>query len=205
MNIVRTKDLEDVNRIVEIHLSSFPGFFLTFLGEGFLKYLYKGYIKHPDSGIIVASEENQIIGFLAYSTNISQFYSFLLKKYFFPFAWYGFLGALRSPKSILRIIRALTYPNKTKENHEKYVEISSIAVNPKAQTKGIGSDLIKFLCESFIDSPFKQIRLETDAENNSKANAFYQKNGFIIEKTSISPEGRVMNHYVKNDWKGFIE
>ncbi len=196
MNIVETKDLEDVNQIVEIHLSSFPGFFLTFLGKGFLKYLYKGYIKHSDSGIIVASEENQIIGFLAYSTNLSEFYSFLLKKYFIPFAWYGFLGALRSPESFFRIIRALRYP-KVMNDNEKYVEISSIAVDPRVQTKGIGSNLIKFLCEFLLDSPFRKIKLETDAENNEIVNAFYQKNGFKIEKKKNTPEGRRMNYYSK--------
>ncbi|MGE4284865.1 MAG: GNAT family N-acetyltransferase [Clostridia bacterium] len=196
MEIQKATDFHDIEPIVAIHLSSFPGFFLTFLGKGFLKYLYKGFMLHPDSGILVAKEESRTVGFLAYSTELSKFYSFILKRYFFPFAWFGFLGAIRSPKSILRIIRALTYPSVTKTD-EKYIEISSIAVNPTVQTKGIGSGLIKYLCELFKDSEFKVIRLETDAENNDAANTFYQKNGFVIENVSESPEGRKMNHYFK--------
>ncbi len=165
--------------------------------RGFLKYLYKGFILHPDSGILVAKEESHTVGgFLLIPQNLQNYYSFILKRFFFPFAWYGFLGALRSPKSILRIIRALTYPS-AKKTDEKYIEISSIAVDPTVQTKGIGSRLIKYLCEMFKDSEFQVIRLETDAENNEVANAFYQKNGFEIENISESPEGRRMNHYSK--------
>jgi ribosomal protein S18 acetylase RimI-like enzyme len=194
MEIINTTNTRDIRQVVEIHLSSFPGFFLTFLGKGFLKYLYKGFILHPDSGIIVAKDEKKIIGFLAYSTNLSEFYSFLIKRYFFPFAWYGFLGGLRSPKSLLRIIRALRYPSETKTD-EKYVEISSIAVDPAVQTKGIGSGLINRICELFKDSEFQVIRLETDADNNEAVNGFYQKNGFQVENVSETPEGRRMNHY----------
>ena len=196
MKIQKATFFHEVEQIVAIHLSSFPGFFLTFLGKGFLKYLYKGFMLHPDSGILVAKEESRVVGFLAYSTELSKFYAFILKRYFFPFAWYGFLGALRSPKSILRIIRALTYPS-AKETDEKYIEISSIAVDPTIQTKGIGSGLIKYLLEMFKASEFKVIRLKTDAENNEAANTFYQKNGFEIEHVSKSPERRKMNHYVR--------
>ena len=128
MIIKKATNLDEVEQIVVIHLTSFPDFFLTFLGKGFLKYLYKGFIQHSESGILVAQTDSCLVGFLAYSTNLSEFYSFLIKKYFFPFAWYGFLGALRSPKNIFRIVRAMTYPNISKKN-EKAIEISSIAVN----------------------------------------------------------------------------
>ncbi|MBJ2357867.1 GNAT family N-acetyltransferase [Sphaerochaeta sp. S2] len=197
MKIQKATDFHEVEQIAAIHLSSFPGFFLTFLGKGFLKYLYKGFILHPDSGILVAKKESRVVGFLAYSTELSQFYSFILKRFFFPFAWYGFLGALRSPKSILRIIRALTYPS-AKKTDKKNIEISSIAVDPNVQTKGIGSVLIEQLCEIFKDSEFQVICLETDAENNDAANAFYEKNGFKVENVSETPEGRRMNHYIRH-------
>lgn len=197
MEIIQASNTSDAKQIAKIHIRSFPGFFLTFLGEGFLSYLYAGFIQHQDSGVLIARDGEQIFGFLAYSKDLSKFYSFLLKKYFFAFAWYGFLGAIRSPKSVLRIIRALTYPN-AKKTDEKHIEISSIAVDPTVQTKGIGSELIKHLCEMFIDSEFQIIRLETDAENNDAANTFYQKNGFAIENVSESPEGRKMNHYASS-------
>ncbi len=45
---------EYVDNIVDIHMKTFTGFFLTFLGEGFLKHLYKGFIKHNESNVIGA-------------------------------------------------------------------------------------------------------------------------------------------------------
>ena len=197
MEIYKATDVCDIDQIVKIHLAAFSGFFLTFLGKGFLKYLYKGFIYHSNSGILVAKEGSRIAGFLAYSTNLSEFYSYLLKRYLVPFAWYGFLGALRSPKSLLRIIRALKYPSK-KRTDEKYIEISSIAVDPEIQTQGVGSGLIQHLCEIFADSTYKIVRLETDAYKNEIVNTFYQKNGFSIDSISQSPEGRRMSHYVKS-------
>lgn len=197
MEISKATNISDATQIAKLHIMSFPGFFLSFLGEGFLRYLYKGFILHQDSGVLIAKENGSILGFLAYSTKLSEFYSFLIKKYFFVFAWYGLLGAIRNPKSLFRIIRALTYPTNTKSN-EEYIEISSIAVDPTIQTKGIGSQLISFLVKLFHDTKYSTIRLETDAENNEKVNRFYQANGFEIINETVTPEGRKMNHYKIN-------
>ena len=196
MEILKTASTRDSKQIAEIHIEAFPGFFLTFLGKGFLQHLYAGFIQHQDSGVLIAKEGEQIFGFLAYSNDLSKFYSFLLKKYFIVFAWYGFIGAIKSPKSILRILRALSYATAAKQD-EKYIEISSIAVDPKIQTKGIGSQNISSLVEKVQDTGVSIIRLETDSVGNDKANSFYQKNGFILELESITPEGRKMNHYVR--------
>jgi len=37
---IRAMDINDVNAVVKVHLSSFQGFFLTFLGRRFLSELY---------------------------------------------------------------------------------------------------------------------------------------------------------------------
>lgn len=195
MDVYKTESLDDVDSIVSIHLSAFPGFFLTFLGKGFLKYLYRGFIEHNESGIIVAKEDTQLLGFLAYSSNISNFYSYLLKQYFFIFAWYGFLGAIRSPKSVFRIVRALRYP-KIKKKNEDFIEISSIAVDPSVQAKGVGSSLINALWSSISQTTtIEGVCLETDAENNDVVNNFYQRNGFVLMETWTSRENRKMNGY----------
>ena len=61
-----------INEIVDIHLATFKGFFLTFMGKGFLKQMYKAYTTHPESDIFVAlDDDNKVAGFLAYSENLS--------------------------------------------------------------------------------------------------------------------------------------
>lgn len=194
MKIGVTKNLEYVNDIVDIHMNTFTGFFLTFLGRGFLKTLYKGFMTHPQSGIIVAMEEDTLVGFCAYSENLSGFYKYLIKRKVIQFAWYAAGAFFRKPKVLFRLLRAFTYSSESKRE-ESYVELSSIGVNPEVKNKGVGSKLIQKLCEITDDSKFDYIKLETDRDNNDGANHFYQKNGFVLDHSYETPEGRGMNEY----------
>ncbi|MFX3924888.1 GNAT family N-acetyltransferase, partial [Streptococcus suis] len=68
------------NKQLEIHLATFEGLFLTYLGKGFLKNLYTGYLEHPSSERLLITQDNNVVGFLASSKNISAFYKWLLKN-----------------------------------------------------------------------------------------------------------------------------
>jgi len=196
LKIREIKEIERtiINETVEVHMNSFKGFFLTFLGKGFLRQLYNGFVEHKDSGLIVVQEKGVVVGFLAYSQNMSAFYKYLLKKHFISFAFYAFGGFVRKPKVFFRLIRALTYSKEAKRE-EKYIELSSIGINPDCSNKGIGSKLIDELKESVKGTTAEYIKLETDAENNEKANHFYIKNGFVLHHTYETREKRKMHEY----------
>ena len=194
MEICVTKNPKYVDDIVEIHLNTFMGFFLTFLGKGFLKTLYKGFISHSQSGIIVALKEDKPIGFCAYSEDLSGFYKYLIKKKLPWFAWYAAGAFIRKPKVLFRLLRAFSYSDESKRV-ESYVELSSIGVMPEEKNQGIGSAMIKYLCEILDVSKFKYIKLETDRDDNEIANCFYQRNGFVLDHAYETPEGRGMNEY----------
>ena len=194
MKIGITKNPKYVNEIVDIHMNTFEGFFLTFLGRGFLKTLYKGFMSHPQSGIIIAFEDARTIGFCAYSEDLSSFYKYLIKKKLPQFAWYALGAFFRKPAVMLRLLRAFTYSEESKRD-EKYVELSSIGVLPEMKNKGVGSMLVKELCRIIDAEKYKYIKLETDKNNNESANKFYQKNGFVLDHSYKTPEGREMNEY----------
>lgn len=194
MKIDVTNHPEFVNDIVEIHMHTFTGFFLTFLGRGFLKTLYKGFMDHSQSGVIVATENDKLIGFCAYSEDLSGFYKFLIKRKLPQFAWYAAGAFFRKPKVLFRLLRAFTYSGESKRE-EAYMELSSIGVSPEAKNKGVGSALIKKLCDITDAAKFEYIKLETDRDNNEGANHFYQKNGFVLDHSYETPEGRGMNEY----------
>lgn len=195
MQIRTLKNKKRIPEIVDIHMETFTGFFLTFLGKGFLGELYKGYIEHEGSGILVAVDnKNRIIGFLAYSNDISAFYKFLIKRHLLVFAWYAGLGFLRKPRVFFRLLRAFTYSREAKRD-EKYIELSSIGVSPSNKNHGVGSKLIDSLKERTDFRKYDYIKLETDAINNEGANYFYQKNGFILDHAYETHEGRKMNEY----------
>ena len=195
VKIASLKNKKRVNEIVNIHMQSFTGFFLTFLGKGFLKQLYTGFIEHEGSGIITAVNDNdEIVGFLAYSDDMSSFYKYLIKTRLIPFVWYSIGATIRKPSAMVRLIRAFLKPGETRRK-EKYVELSSIGVSPEAKRQHIGSRMIDKLKEMFDADKFAYINLETDAVNNDGANAFYVKNGFKLERSFETPEGRKMNEY----------
>ena len=52
---IRDARPEDIPTVVAVHLASFPGFFLSFLGPKFLALLYEGLIADPQ-GLVMVSE-----------------------------------------------------------------------------------------------------------------------------------------------------
>lgn len=176
-------------------MKTFSGFFLTFMGKGFLKQLYSAYCEHKDSGLLVAfKEDGNPIGFLAYSENVSALYKFMIKKRLIFFAWYSLGAFFRKPKIFMRLIRAFLKPKESKRT-EKYIELASIGVLPDNKGRGVGSSLIEKLKEIAQSTSCKYIALETDAENNEVANQFYMTNGFILQTTFETREKRRMNEY----------
>jgi len=188
------KENETIDAVVSLHLNTFTGFFLTFMGRGFLKLLYRSYAEHRESGILAAFEEGKPVGFLAYSGNLSGLYQYMLRKRLIPFAWYAFGAFLRKPAVFMRLVRALLKPDEA-ERPEKYVELASIGVDPAMKSKGIGSRLIDELKAAVDFDEYAYITLETDAVNNDGANHFYKKNGFVIEREFETREGRRLFEY----------
>lgn len=194
MQIREMTPKDSIDEVVEIHMQTFTGFFLTFLGRGFLKILYRGFAEHPDSGILVAEDGGRIQGFCAYSEDLSGFYKYLCKRKLIPFGWYAAGAFFRNPKILFRLLRAFTYSDGSKRD-ESYLEVSSIGVSPLTKNQGIGSAMLQTVIGKADRNRFAYIKLETDRDNNEAANGFYQKNGFVLHHSYVTPEGRGMNEY----------
>lgn len=191
---VAKNDKATVDSVARIHLKTFKGFFLTFMGRGFLKLMYSCYTRNDKSDLLVAKDGEKVVGFCAFSFDISGFYKFMLKTRFIPFVWYAFLAFLRKPKTFSHLIGAL-FKSKETKREEKYVELASIGVDPDCNRSGVGSELINKL-KSLVDfREYSYIALETDAENNDAVNKFYIKNGFAVARRFTKREGRIMNEY----------
>lgn len=183
-----------INDIVTIHLNTFTGFFLTFMGRGFLNQMYTSYCDYEEAGLLVAEEDGKAIGFLAYSSNFSGLYKFMIKTRLIQFGWYSIGAFFRRPSAFIHIISAFLKPGEAKRK-EKYVELSSIGVDPNIKSKGIGSLLIDSLKHKVDFTKFAYINLETDAIDNEGAIHFYEKNGFVRERMFETDEGRKMYEY----------
>lgn len=191
---VKSEEKELINDIVSIHLNTFTGFFLTFMGRGFLNRMYRSYCDHDESGLLIAEDNGKAVGFLAYSGNFSGLYKFMIKTRLIPFGWYSVGAFFRRPSAFMHIIKAFLKPSEVKRE-EKYVELSSIGVDPTIKSKGVGSLLIDELKKSVDFNKFAYITLETDAVDNDGAIHFYEKNGFVRERMYETDEGRKMYEY----------
>lgn len=191
---VKSNEKKLVDDIVKIHLDTFTGFFLTFMGKGFLNQMYSSYCDHAGSNLLVAEENGLAVGFLAYSSNFSGLYKYMIKKRLIFFAWYSIGAFFRRPSAFMHIIRAFLKPNEAKRT-EKYVELSSIGVNSEFKSRGIGSRLIDELKRQVDFKQYAYITLETDVVDNDGAIHFYEKNGFVRERIFETEEGRKMYEY----------
>ena len=149
---------------------------------------------HANSGVLVAEDPNGVVGFLAYSENLSGLYKYMIKTRLIPFAWYSLGAFLRKPTVFMRLIRAFLKPGESRRE-EKYVELASIGVSPHCKSAGVGTQLVSYLKELVDFDAVAYISLETDAVNNEGANHFYVKNGFVLEREYETHEGRKMNEY----------
>lgn len=191
---VKADEKKLIDDIVTIHLNTFTGFFLTFMGRGFLNQMYQSFCNHNESELLVAEDNGKAIGFLAYSSNFSGLYKFMIKTRLIQFGWYSAGAFFRRPSAFMHILRAFLKPSEAKRE-EKYVELSSIGVDPNIKSKGVGSKLISELKRKVDFDKFAYITLETDAVNNEGAIHFYEKNGFIRERMFETEEGRRMYEY----------
>lgn len=113
---VKSEEKKIIDEIVTIHLNTFTGFFLTFMGRGFLKQMYQSYCDHEGSGLLVAEDNGKSIGFVAYSSNFSDLYKFMIKTRLVQFGWYSIGAFFRRPSAFMHIIKAFWKPGEVKRN-----------------------------------------------------------------------------------------
>ncbi len=191
---LETTNSDYIKKITKLHMNAFPTFFLTQLGNPFLQTLYSGYLEDQDSGIIVAEDEDRLVGFIAYSNDYPQFYKGLMKNHLLKFAIYSASAAIRHPSFIKRLLDAFK-KSESVEKTERYVELASICVDPSIEGKGVGSALVDCLKDIVDFNTYSFINLETDTDGNDAVIKFYVKNGFKLERQFTTNEGRRMNEY----------
>jgi ribosomal protein S18 acetylase RimI-like enzyme len=185
----------DVAAVTAVHLASFPGFFLSFLGPAFLRQLYRG-IVDDDSGIALVTErDGRVAGFVAGTAQPPGFYKRLLRRRGWRFALAALLPALRGPRVIPRLLRAFVMPSASAAYGEGTALLMSIAVAPELQSSGAGKALTEGFAAEARTRGSVRVVLTTDRDGNDAVNDFYQRRGFVLSRTFTTPEGRAMNEY----------
>ena len=184
-----------IRGVVDVHIRAFPDFFLTFLGPGFLKVFYKSFL-YDDQGIgFIATENGRIVGAIVGPLKPDGYFRRLLLRKWYAFCFASIWAVLKKPKVIKRLLRAVFYRGQAPAGKDRAL-LSSIAVSPDAQGKGVGKALVMKWLDAVSARGGKGAYLTTDVGNNDTVNSFYQSLGWKVESTYETSEGRKMNRYV---------
>lgn len=195
MKIEHTYADVDVPALAALHRRAFPDFFLSRLGDQFLRQLYLGYTSDPDAVVSVArGQDGRVIGACVGTTQPSGFFSRLLKQRFIGFVRASLLAAVRNPQFAPRLLAALTYRGDAPPGLDGAL-LSSLCVDPEAQNGGIGRALEEAWCVRAAELGARTAFLTTDADNNEAANRFYLRRGWQLTDQFVTRQGRRMNRY----------
>jgi ribosomal protein S18 acetylase RimI-like enzyme len=190
---VMPMDQDHVGVVVDIHMATFPGFFLSFLGRRFLSLYYHGILRSADGIGLISVSENAVSGFVTGFVNPSGFYKRLLKSDWFRFGMASVPALVKKPSVAFRLLRAFLKSAGAPQGEA--VELSSLAVSPGEQGKGTGRILVAAFLQEAVRKAGSYVYLTTDARENARVNEFYQQQGFQLVRTYVTPEKRQMCEY----------
>jgi dTDP-4-amino-4,6-dideoxygalactose transaminase len=191
------KDLrkEDGQAIADLHSKAFSYFFLTSLGNKFLKVFYQSIIDDPNGIAIGIFDGHQLIAFAVGTLKKQGFYTNILKKNFFALIWYAIPKLVTNPKRVFRLLHSLNLKETKNKKILQAACLLSICVDPSLGNKGYGKKVLAaFEQKAYLNS--NTIILTTDAEGNDSVNGFYLASGYILLK-EFYQSNRKMNLYSK--------
>jgi ribosomal protein S18 acetylase RimI-like enzyme len=195
--MIRKVEYRDIDRIVEIHKKSFSNFFMTQLGDKFIKKYYELVLNYPYNIFLVIEKNGYVIGFVAGFLNPTLFYS-QMNKYKLELVLAILPMLFKKPWLIFRILWNFLHvvETSTKGNNTLYLcELASLAVDLSYTGKGFGKLLVKSFLNEAKEKKASFVYLTTDAKNNDVVNHFYKSLGFELYRTFKSAPKRLMNEY----------
>ncbi len=187
--------VEDGQAIADLHTKAFKSFFLTSLGNQFLRIFYQSIIKNPDGIAIGIFEENKLVAFSVGTIKKQGFYSNILKSSAIKMLWAAIPQLVLNPKKIFRLVQSFGAKETTDPKIATAACLLSICVDPSMANKGYGKKaLTAFELKAFMNS--NTITLTTDAAENDAVNRFYAANGYLL-LNEFYQSNRKMNLYYK--------
>lgn len=187
--------VDDVPALAALHRRAFPDFFLSRLGEPFLRQLYLGYLSDSDAVVSVArGADGRVVGVCLGSAHPAGFFSRLLRRRLLGFLVASGLAVLRSPRTAPRLLAALRYRGDVPAGVDGAL-LSSLCVDPEVQSAGIGRALDEAWRTRAAELGAKTAFLTTDADENEAVNRFYTRGGWVLSDQFLTPQGRRMNRY----------
>lgn len=191
----------DNKLLAQLHISVFPGFFLSTLGERFLTAYYKIVLKHPETICLFAIDENnKVCGYVLGRTNAKGYLKRIVKSAPFVFCSEGIRLLFTRPKALLRLVNNLEKKrdDETISDDQNYAEIGLIGVLPNQKGQGIGRQMLNKFEEILKEKGVMRLSLTTDAIDNENTLKSYEAWGFEVFYQFTSYPDRKMYRLIKN-------
>lgn len=186
----------DVDEAARMHLQAFPSFFLSQLGERFVREFYRGFLAVGSVTVVARDDNGAMAGVAVGHVHPQGFFGRLIMRRWFAFAWASLGLLLSRPSHAPRLLRAVTYRGQTGDYTPAGALLSSICVDPAVRGRSVGSTLLEAWVEEMYESGATTAYLVTDANDNHGVNGFYRGAGWDLHHSYLTPEGRMMNCYV---------
>ncbi len=178
-----------------MHIQGIPTGFISSLGQEFVAALYEAIAEDENSFGFVAVENDNVLGFIAFTTNLSKLYRYVVLKKGFKFAF-----ILAKKMLSFRVLKKgwdnIFYPSKMKKMDLPDAELLSIVVAPEGRGRGVAKQLIEKGFEECHGRGIDKVKVLVAADNEP-ANKLYKKCGFELN-TQIDSHGIRSNVYVRD-------
>lgn len=193
----------DVADVARLHMRCFPDYFLTQLGQWFLRHFYAEFLRHSFShGVIARTSAGELIGFVVGTSDSQSHFRSFYRRIAAP-AGLLIVGKLVTNATVRRAIGARLghirfalgslLPGGRKSTaaptgppNQCPVRLLSIAVAPEQRGTGVAKAVTEYFESVLRDAGHRRYGLSVRPEN-SRAIAFYRRTGWQL--TYESPAG----------------
>ncbi len=181
------------SQTANLHIQGISTGFISSLGISFVTTLYEAIAEDENSFGFVAIENNKVLGFVAFTTNLSKLYKSIVLKRWLHFAFL-LAGKMFSLERIKKVLETLFYPGRIKKMNLPSAELLSIVVTQQGQGKRVATQLVRAGLQECEKRVIDKVKVLVDAENEP-ANKLYLKCGFELAG-QIDNHGILSNIYV---------
>jgi len=184
---------EHAFQTAKLHMYGISTGFISSLGIDFVTALYEAIAQSKSSFGFVAQENNSVLGFVAFTTNINKLYKSVIARSGLKFAFL-LAGKMFSLQKIRKVLETLFYPSRIKKLELPAAELLSIVVAPESQGKGLGRQLLQKGLAECEKRNIDKVKVLVGADNEP-ANKLYLRCGFE-PVSQMDNHGILSNIYV---------
>ena len=190
---VKNIEPEHAPSIARLHIKGIPTGFISSLGIKFVTALYGAIADSKHSFGFVIEENNRVIGFVAFTTDLNALYKSVILKSGFRFAillaW-----KMLSWKKIKKVLETLFYPARIRKFELPKAELLSIVIQEQARSKGLATRLIQKGLAELAKRNIEKVKIFAGADLQP-VNKLYQKLGANLVR-QMSSHGVLTNIYI---------